>query len=101
VLLPILVPFWSSELLQFKTNALDLVIGICVKQERDSKWYLITYYSQKFSSAEENYDVYNKELLAIVVVLKYWRIYAESYLDLVIFLDYKNLVNFTTTKTLN
>jgi hypothetical protein len=45
--------------------------------------------------------MHNKELLAIVVVLEYWRIYVESYLDLVIFLDYKNLVNFTTTKTLN
>jgi hypothetical protein len=53
------------------------------------------------TSYKENYDVHDKELLAIVVVLEHWRIYAESCLDLVIFLDYKNLVNFTTTKTLN
>jgi hypothetical protein len=53
------------------------------------------------TSYEENYDVYDKELLAIVVALEHWRIYAESCSDLVIFSDYKNLVNFTTTKTLN
>jgi hypothetical protein len=45
--------------------------------------------------------MHDKELLVIVVVLEHWRIYAESYLDLTVFLDYKNLVNFTTTKTLN
>jgi hypothetical protein len=56
---------------------------------------------KKFTSAEENYDVYDKELLAVVISLEYWRIYAESYSDLVILLDYKNLVNFTITKTLN
>jgi hypothetical protein len=71
VLLPVLVSFQSSELLRFKTNALDLAIGIYAKQERDGKYHLIAYYLRKFSSAEENYDVYNKELLAIVVVLEY------------------------------
>jgi hypothetical protein len=45
--------------------------------------------------------VHDKELLVIVVALEYWRIYAESCLDLTVFSDYKNLVNFTTTKTLN
>jgi hypothetical protein len=45
--------------------------------------------------------MYDKELLAIIIALEYWRIYAESCLDLMVFLDYKNLVNFTITKTLN
>jgi hypothetical protein len=45
--------------------------------------------------------VHNKELLAIIIALEHWRIYAESCLDLTVFLDYKNLINFTTTKTLN
>jgi hypothetical protein len=76
-------------------------MGMCAKQERDGKWHPIAYYSRKFSSAEENYDVHDKELLAIVIALEYWRIYAESCLDLVIFLDYKNLVNFITSKVLN
>jgi hypothetical protein len=87
--------------LRFKTDALDLAIGLCAKQERDSKWYPIAYYSRKFLDAEENYDVHDKELLAVVVALKHWRIYAESCLKLIIFLDHKNLLSFTTTKLLN
>jgi transposase InsO family protein len=98
---PVLVTFRSGEPLRFETDASDLAIGMCAKQERDGKWHPIAYHSRKFSSAEENYDVHDKELLAIVVALEHWRIYAESCSDLTVFSDHKNLVNFTTTKTLN
>ena len=67
----------------------------------DEKWHPIAYYSRKFTVAEENYDVHDKELLAIVACLKHWRVYAESCSELTIFTDHKNLVNFTTTKVLN
>jgi transposase InsO family protein len=98
---PVLVSFRSGEPLRFETDASDLAIGMCAKQERNGKWHPIAYHSRKFTSAEENYDVHDKELLAIVVALEHWRVYAESCSDLVIFSDHKNLVNFTTTKVLN
>jgi transposase InsO family protein len=98
---PVLVAFRSGEPLRFETDASDLAMGMCAKQERDGKWHPIAYHSRKFSSAEENYDVHDKELLAIVIALEHWRIYAESCSDLVIFSDHKNLVNFTTSKVLN
>jgi transposase InsO family protein len=98
---PVLVSFRSGEPLRFETDASDLAIGMCAKQERDGKWHPIAYHSRKFTSAEENYDVHDKELLAIVVALEHWRVYAESCSDLLIFSDHKNLVNFTTTKVLN
>jgi transposase InsO family protein len=98
---PVLVAFRSGEPLRFETDASDLAIGMCAKQERDGKWHPIAYHSRKFTSAEENYDVHDKELLAVVVALEHWRVYAESCSDLIIFSDHKNLVNFTTTKVLN
>ena len=52
------------------------------------------------SAAEQNYDIHNKELMAIISALKTWRVHAESYSDLTIFTDHKNLVTFTTTKEL-
>ena len=51
-------------------------------------------------AAKQNYNIYNKELLAIVDALKIQRVYAESCLDLTIYTDYKNLVSFTTIKAL-
>ena len=53
------------------------------------------------SVAEQNYDIHDKELLAVVYTLQNWRVYAESYSELTIFTDYKNLLNFITTKELN
>jgi len=51
--------------------------------------------------AEQNYNIHDKELLAVVYTLQNWRVYAESYLELTIFTDYKNLLNFIITKELN
>jgi hypothetical protein len=93
--------FEAGKLLRFETDALDLALGACASQEYEGKWHPIAYYSRKFSGPEERYDVHDKELLAIVAALKHWRVYAESCLELTIFTDYKNLVNFTTTKVLN
>ena len=52
-------------------------------------------------SAELNYNIYNKELLIIVVVFQIWRVYIEKVSEIIIFTDYKNLVNFYIMKKLN
>ena len=99
--LPTLAIFRSNEPLRIETDASDLALGACITQEKDGQWYLIAYYSRKFSGPKERYDVHDKELLAIVSALEYWRVYAESCSELTIYTDYKNLVHFTTTKVLN
>ena len=65
------------------------------------KRHPIVYFLRKITPLELNYDIYDKELLAIVATLKHWRIYAESIPNLTIYSDYKNLTTFTTTKQLN
>lgn len=48
-----------------------------------------------------NYDIHDKELLAIVVALKTWRVYLEGARHTVLVkTDHKNLTFFTTTKEL-
>ena len=52
--------------------------------------------------AELNYNIYNKELLGIVAVLKEWRAFLYGIIELFrVITDYKNLVGFLTTKELN
>jgi hypothetical protein len=49
-----------------------------------------------------NYNIYNKELLAIIIVLKKWREFLQGTIELfIIKMDYKNLIGFLTTKKLN
>ena len=51
---------------------------------------------------ELNYNIYNKELLDIVAVLKKWRAFLYSTIELFrVITNHKNLVGFLTTKELN
>ena len=58
-------------LIRVKINLLDFILGAYIVQKhKDKIWYLVVYYSKKLTPPELNYDIYNKELLAIVAVLK-------------------------------
>ena len=49
-----------------------------------------------------NYNIYNKELLAIVTALKKWRVFLQETAEpFIVKTDYKNLTEFLTTKKLN
>jgi len=62
----------------------------------------VAFYSRKLISAEINYQVYNKELLAIIMAFEQWRLYLVGAQHRVqVLTDHKNLLYFTTTQTLN
>ena len=86
---------------RIETDASDLAIGACLTQEYKGKWHPVAYMLRKLSPAEQNYDIYSKELLAIVAALETWRVYAEGLTDITIFTNYKNLLHFTIIKQLN
>jgi hypothetical protein len=61
-----------------------------------------SFYSRKCSPAEQNYDTYDRELLAIVASMKQWRHHLEgARYKILIQCDHKNLVYFQTTKVLS
>lgn len=62
----------------------------------------VAYFSAKHSPAECNYEIYDKELLAIIKALEEWRPELQGVQqDFDILTDHKNLEYFTTTKSLN
>jgi hypothetical protein len=68
---PILTTFNPIKKIILKTDSLDFVIRACLNQlDENSKFKLIAYYSRKLSPIELNYDIHNKELLAIIVTFK-------------------------------
>ena len=97
----VLLNFKTGQPTQIKTDTSDQVVGACLCQQADSKWYPVAYYLHKISQAEQNYNIHDKELLAVVNILEHWRVYAESSSELTILTDHKNLTMFTTTKKLN
>ena len=38
----------------------------------------VAYWSRKMTPAEKNYDVHDKELLALVMAVKHWRCYLDG-----------------------
>ena len=67
----ILTTFDLERLIILEIDILDFAIRACLNQlDDDRKLKLIAYYSRKMTLAELNYDVYNKELLAIVVAFE-------------------------------
>ena len=55
-------------------DLLDFILEVYIVQRyKDGIQYLIVYYSKKLTPLELNYNIYNKELLTIVIVLKKWR----------------------------
>jgi len=52
-----------------ETDASGHAIGEVLSQEEDGKWKLIAFLSRTIQPAEQNYEIYNKELLAIVEAL--------------------------------
>ena len=65
-------------------------------------WKPVAFYSAKHLPAECNYDIHDKELLAIVKCIKEWSSELRGlYKPFTILTDHKNLEPFTTKKTLN
>ena len=70
---PILKIYTPSLPIVVETDASDFALGVCLVQKYPDGWYLVAYYSRKMTPLELNYNIYNKELLGIVAVLKEWR----------------------------
>jgi hypothetical protein len=65
----------------------------------DGVLHPIAYHSRQFIAAEINYEIHDKELLAVVDPFKCWRRYLEGVLKMVlVYSDHQNLEYFMTTK---
>lgn len=68
----------------------------------DQKLHPCAFFSQRLSPAERNYDVGNRELLAVVLALQEWRHWLEgSEQPFVVWTDHKNLSYLQSVKRLN
>ncbi len=86
-----------------ETDASDFALGAILSQFGiDGLLHPVAFYSWKLTSVEINYQVYDKELLAIITAFEQWRSYLAGPQHRVqVLTDHKNLLYFTTTRTLN
>ena len=80
----------------------EYAIGGVLFQKQEGKWKPIGFLSRTIQPVERNYQIYNKELLAIVEALIKWRQYLlDTTKKFKVWTDYKNLKYFRELHKLN
>jgi hypothetical protein len=84
------------------TDALLVATGaVMLQTDENGAYHPCGYLSQSFNPAERNYQIYYRELLAIIHALKAWRHYLEGNPhSVIIFTDHKNLLYFRSAQNL-
>src|SRR5215472_5278787 len=76
--------------------------AVLSQQGEDEKWHPIAFLSKSLSPVERNYEIHDKEMLAIIRALEEWRHYLEGTKHTFeIWTDHKNLEYFMTAQKLN
>jgi hypothetical protein len=87
-----------------ETDASDFAIGAVLSQRFPDTGLIhpTAFLFKKMDPSQINYEVHDKELLAIVFTFEKWKRYLEGAKhQVLIFTDHKNLEYFSTTKVLN
>src|SRR3989440_229865 len=73
---PVLMVFDPAKPIYIETDASDYALGACISQKDDQgRLHPVAFLSRKFTAAELNYQIHDKELMAIVAACQEWRHY--------------------------
>ncbi|XP_060810227.1 uncharacterized protein LOC132904318 [Amyelois transitella] len=76
--------------LSIMSDASDKFAGAVLQQLVNGKWLPLGYFSKKFTTAQQKYSTYDRELTAIYMAIKHFRYQFEGR-ELIIFTDHKPL----------
>ena len=101
---PVLIHLDPAAQFNVEVDASDSGVGAVLPQRTtsDLKQHPCAFFSRQLSPAEKNYDVGNRELLAVVLALQEWRHWLEgSTHPFIVWSDHKNLSYLRTARRLN
>lgn len=99
---PVMAHFNPSRITWIETDASNFVVaGILSQEDDEGRLHPVAYYSKRLEGAENNYPIYDRELLAVVRAFECW---APELLSLElpakVLTDHQALRTFMTTKQL-
>lgn len=99
---PILKHFDPNKQCFVETDSSNYVnAGVLSQKGEDGLLHPVAYFSRRMAPAECNYDIYDKELLAIICCFEEWRPELEGTgMPVQVLTDHKGLEYFMTTKKL-
>ena len=100
---PVLQHFDSEKPITVETDASDYASGgVLLQPDNSNVLRPVAYFSKKHNPAECNYEIYDKELMAIVRAFEQWRPELEGAKHAVsVVSDHKNLEYFMSSKKLS
>ena len=87
---------------RLETDSSDFATGAVLEQlGEDNLWHPVAFYSKSLNEHERNYEIYDKELLAIIRALEEYRHYLEGHpTPIEIWSDHLNLTYFRQAQKL-
>jgi len=101
---PVLISPDPTKPFCIEANSSDFATGAVLSQisSEDEKWHPVAFLSKSLSPVERNYEIHDKEMLAIIQALQEWQHFIEgAEHQCEIWTDHKNLEYFMTAKQLN
>jgi hypothetical protein len=89
---------------RIEADSSDFATGAVLSQQSptDEKWHLVAFLSKSLKAVERNYEIHDKEMLAIIRAFEEWRHFLEGARhNFEVWTDHKNLEYFQTAQKLN
>jgi hypothetical protein len=103
-LAPVLILPNNDLPFRLEADGSGIATGAVLSQQNvdDNAWHPVAFLSKALNLVEQNYEIHNTEMLAIIRGLEEWRHYLEGAKHLVeIWTDHKNLEYFRVAQKLN
>ena len=76
---PVLAILDINREIRIEVDALNYATGeVLLTKCKDGKWRLVVFISKSLNATERNYEIHNKEMLAVIRCLEVWRHYLEG-----------------------
>jgi len=96
---PILSHFYPERRTVVERDGSDFALGCVLSQYQGRRLHPVAFHSRKLNSAERNYEIHDKELLAIMEAFKEWKRYLWGEEEPVtVYTDHQKLQSFLTKK---
>ena len=92
----------ATDVSAYSVGTILLQEGEIHPRTRKPTQHPITYYSATFTPMERNYDIYERELLAVLKALQHWRPHlAATKIPVIVLTDHANLTFWKNPKMVN
>jgi len=94
--------FYPERKTVVETDTSDIALGCVLSQYQGSPLHPLAFHSPQLNSVERNYEIHDKELLAIMEAFKEWKRYLWGEEEpVMVYTDHQNLQSFLTKKVWN